>query len=122
MKRELTEEELARLSREADNIIRQATTGADGVCRAEALADEFRDELLRCEGALVDVLYRISREEGCGAVASVSAGGESVSFRAPAFARAAGDPELRRRLLYATVTEHLGGLRGRDGLPLLAAV
>ncbi len=118
----MTEEEFGRFSREADNIIRQATTGADGVCRAEALADEFRDELLRCEGALVDVLYRISREAASGAVESVSAGGERISFRAAAYARAAGDPAVRLRLLYATVTEHLGGLRGRDGLPLLAAV
>ncbi len=132
----LGEAGFSRLASEAEMTLRSAATGVDGVCRLDDLDTDTDPDagaaISRCICELVRALARIEGNAGIAGstaytgVASVSAGGERIAFRAPgsgdAFARAAADPSARGRLLYGIATAVLRDLRTRGGLPLIAAV
>ena len=124
------EGEFERLDWQAGRIMDRATTGVDGV-RKLAVApptDPYAAQaVLRCEAALVRLLWREEQRAGClarpdGTVASkvvtaVTAGSESVSFAQSQ--QTDGDPAAREALYGETVREHLSGVADANGVSLL---
>ena len=137
------EARFARLSWDAVRLLESALTDARGVCRLREfppVGEDALEAICRCVCAMVRALYRIELCESAieatfgmtrmasglrgSVIASVSAGNEFVSYRNPEtgdslYSRAAHDRDVRDRLLYSIALDHLRGVCGSDGVPLL---
>ena len=113
---EMEEAVFDRLLWEAEQVMDRATTGIDGVAKLHVAYPEEDEAVKRCACALAERLRQGQlADNGDGTmsprvVLSRTAGAESVSYAAA---------DQVNTPLADTVREYLGGVRDRNGVPLL---
>ena len=140
---DVTAQDFGRIAWEADRLMHQQTTGADGVRKLTVAfpVDCYAAECVqRCECELVHLLHAVEqaerdarelqrvtiREDGTvarAAVVSVSSGSESISFAqgagADAVSQAAANPAARVALTRSVIERNLSGIKDANGVNLL---
>lgn len=122
---DISEAEFNRYGMEAERTLDIATTGIDGFCKLkEAFPEDKADIIAFCACELMHCLKDIAETgtvEGVkGAVSSMSAGNESITFsQNTAVAKAASDPAEKLRVVNGKVSFWLSGLEDANGVSLL---
>ena len=117
-----------RLIWNAEKLVKNAVTGADGKCKLDfAFPDVAYDAeaVKRCECALVDIMAKIEKAEteaeGNKTVKSVSAGNESISYDTGSglIGKVLSNKSAQSRLYADTINEYLRGTKDKNGVNLL---
>lgn len=130
----ITEHEFVRLEMQVERSMDIATTGIDNVRKLKkAFPEEHRQAIMLCACQMVNLAKQIADAEAASgyvagknglqgkAVASMSAGNESVSFSSgsTAISEAAFNAEKKGKLLLSAAKEYLSGLEDANGVNLL---
>lgn len=130
----ITEQEFVRLEMQVERSMDIATTGIDNVRKLKmAFPEEHRQAIMLCACQMVNLAKQIADAEAASgyvagknglqgkAVASMSAGNESVSFSSgsAAISEAAFNAEKKGKLLLSAAKEYLSGLEDANGVNLL---
>ena len=130
----ITEHEFVRLEMQVERSMDIATTGIDNVRKLKkAFPEEHRQAIMLCACQMVNLAKQIADAEAASgyvagknglqgkAVASMSAGNESVSFSSgsTAISEAAFNAEKKGKLLLSAAKEYLAGLKDANGVNLL---
>ena len=130
----ITEQEFVRLGMQVERSMDIATTGIDNVKKLKvAFPEENREAITFCACQMVNLAKQISDAEAASgfvagknglqgkAVASMSAGNESISFSSgsAAITEAAFNAEKKGKLLLSAAKENLSGLEDANGVNLL---